>query len=50
MERKNMQFESIRFHYKYRIYSGFLYRTDADNASRSRVYAWIVVTARKPVW
>ena len=30
---------------KYSIYSGFLCRTDAVNASHSRVYAWIVVTA-----
>ena len=30
---------------KYCIYSGFLCRTDVVNATRSSVYAWIVVTA-----
>ena len=45
MERKNMQCELIRFRKKYRIYSGFLCRTDEVNATRSRVYAWIVITA-----
>ena len=46
MEMKNMQLELIRFRYKYRIYSGFLCRTDEVNATRSRVYECIVVTAQ----
>ena len=40
-----MQLELIRFRYKYRIYSAFLCRTDGVNVIRSRVFAWIVVTA-----